>query len=114
MYHRHADRLQMRRRADTGNLQHVRRVDRAAAKNHLARYRQLPVGVALAIGDTGAALAVYEEFGDGGIGLDPEVAPPARLTKEGLRGRAAPLAPSRHLRIGDAFLGLAVVVRGEL
>jgi hypothetical protein len=110
--HRHADRLQMRRRADAGNLQQMRRVDRAAAEDHLARRGELAVGAALAERDAGAAFAVEQQLGRDRVGLDLEIAAPARLAQKGLRGRAAPAAAPRHLRIGDAFLLLAVVGRG--
>src|SRR6202041_3946116 len=108
--HGDADRLQVRARADAGNLQHMRRVDRAAAEDYLARREFLPVDAALAERDAGAALALEEQPGHDRIGLDLAIAAAARLAQEGLRGRTAPFPAPRHLRIGDAFLLLAVVV----
>src|SRR6202171_290853 len=90
----------------------MRRIDCAAAEDHLARGGFLPLDPALAKRDPGAALAVEQQPGDNGVGLDLEVAAAAGFAQECLRRRAAPLAAPRHLRVRDAFLLLAVVVGG--
>src|SRR5262249_7073974 len=58
------------------------------------------------------ALAVEQEFGGDRIGLDVQIAARPRLGQKCPRRRTAPAAAPRHLRIGDALLGLAVVVGG--
>src|SRR5438105_2001524 len=90
----------------------MRRVDRAAREDDLARSAHLPLGAVLAERDPDAAAAVEEEAGGDRAGLDLEVGPPFGCREEGARGRTAHPSLAGHLRIADAFLGLAVVIRG--
>src|SRR5712691_13385752 len=91
----------------------MRRVDRAAGEDHLAYGADLAFCTVLAERDPGAALSIEQEAGGDRAGLDLEVGAPLGRREEGARGRAAHPALAGHLRIADALLGLAVVVRGQ-
>ena len=86
MHHRHADRLQVVRRPDAGDLQQMRRVDRAAAQDDLLVGTRLDRLAALAERDADAALAFEQQFGGQRLGFDPQVRPALGLLQEGLRG----------------------------
>jgi len=81
----------------------VRRVHRAAADDDLAVGAHLGEVAAALEGDAAAALALEHEFAALRIGLDPQVRPAPRLAQVRLRGRPAPAAAPRHLRIADAL-----------
>ena len=70
VHHRHADRLQMLRRPDARDLQQMRRIDRAAAHDHLARRARLAIDAALAEDDPGAAPALEQQARGHRLGLD--------------------------------------------
>ena len=110
VHHRNAERLQVRRRPDAGDLQDMRRVHRAARDDDLAVGAHLGEIAAAAEGDADAALALEQELAALRLGLDPEVRPAPCLAQEGLRRRAAEAAAPRHLRIADARALLAVEV----
>ncbi len=91
----------------------MRRVDGAAAEDHLARRHLLPVDPVLTEGDAGSAFAVEQQSGDQRVGLDLQIAAVPGLGEKRPRRRAAQPPPPRHLRIGDALLRSAVVILGE-
>src|SRR6185437_6465020 len=111
--YRHPDRFQMLRRTDAGDLQNMRRVDRAAGQDDLAGGAHLAIDAVLAKRDADAATPLEQETRRDGIGLDLEIAATAGFAQKCLRRGAAPFAAARHLRIRDALLLLAVVVGSE-
>ena len=108
-----ADRAQMIGRADAGQHQDLRRVERAAAEDDLA----LGVGVkrlaALLIVDAGGALALHGDARDMGAHLDREILPLHRRMQIADRGRAALAVADGILAAAEALARAAVVVVGD-
>src|SRR3954469_23308947 len=101
-------------RSDTGKLQEMRRVDGAAAQDHLLMRVRFDGLAALAEGDADAAFAVEQQPGGEGFGLDAEIGAVACFLQEGLRSRSAPAALAGHLRVANALRLAAVEVLAEL
>ena len=99
--HINPDRVQVRGRSDTGDLQQMRGVDRTAGDDHLTPGGGLPVHTLLPKRDPRAPLAVEQQPGGNGVGLDLNVLAPLRSGKKGLRGGTASPAQSGHLRVAD-------------
>src|SRR5262245_16127634 len=103
----------MRGRADAGNLQQMRRVDGPPRQDHLARDPDLALLVFLPEDDADAALALANEPGREGLGLDAQVGSASCLRQEGARRRTAETAVARHLRIANALVLATVEILGE-
>ena len=108
-----AVRLQQFRRADAGQLQHLRRIVGAAGKNdflagaHLDRRAAL---AALEITHADRALALEDEVGDMRMRAHIDIAPLARRMQERLCRTHAQAALDGALAVGHALLDRAVVV----
>ena len=74
VHDRNADRLQVPAGPIPETCKQVRRVDRAAAEDHLARRGDVVDPAAAAKGDAGAAPAVETETGGNGLGDHPQIA----------------------------------------
>ena len=104
--------LQPLRLADAGELQQLRRVDRAGADDHLAGGARLALLAIHGVAHADAALAVEQQAFGQRVGLDGQVRPPARGI-EVADGGAHPAAPADgRLGHADAVLLRAVVVLG--
>ena len=96
--------------ADAGQLEQLRRVDRAAGDDHLARGPRLPLRPADGIAHADAALAFEDQRLGHRALLDHKVRPRARRVEIAIGRALAAALGDRHLRHADAFLGLAVLV----
>src|SRR5215813_7259326 len=103
----------MRGRADAGHLQQMRGVDGAPRQDHLAGDPDPSLLVFLAKDDADAALALANEPGREGLGLDSQVGPASCPRQEGARRRTTETAVAGHLRIADALVLAAVKILGE-
>ena len=72
---------------------------------------RLPASAVLEVGDTDRALAVQQDAGGVGLGLDAQVRTAAGRIEKGARGRPAPAILLRYLEIAETFLLAVVVVR---
>src|SRR5262245_61040627 len=108
-----ADVAQMFRRADARKLQQMRAADRSRRQDDLARSLDVNGLVAAADEDSGAALSIEREALRERIGFDAQVAAAARRRQERACGGLPKALAAAVLRIRDAFLAGAVVVRIE-
>jgi hypothetical protein len=106
VHYRNADRLQMLRGPDAGNLQQMRRVHRPAAQDHLARRAAFAIMPTLAEGHADTALPFQQQTRRHRAGFDPQIGPTLCLRQKCLRRRTAEASVARHLRIPDALLRL--------
>jgi hypothetical protein len=98
-------------RADAGQHEQLRAVDRAAAQDDLAVGQG---GLALAVpkvGHAGGAPALDEDLGDQGVGVHGEVRPGHGRVQVGDGGRASAALALGHLVPADAVLARSVEVR---
>src|SRR5712692_3799700 len=83
--------------ADPGKKQQLRRIDGAAAKNYLPARPGLMRLAVLNVRDAGSALALPQQPGCMGVGLDPEVGALERRLQISVGSAVAPPALLRHL-----------------
>ena len=106
-----AEAAQPVRLADARQFEELRRVDRPAAHHDLAGRAGLVRGLADAVSDTGAALAVEQQRRGERPGHDVEIGTLAGGIEVAARGAHAPTRGDGRLAHGDAVLLRAVVVR---
>src|SRR5262245_12554596 len=99
--------------ADPRQHQHLRRVDRAAAQDHLAPYPRIGVPAVLDILDAGRAAPLEHNARDERARLYRDTPPPLRRAKIGARSTPAPTLVGRHVHPTEAFLLVAVHVLGH-
>jgi hypothetical protein len=104
--------VEQRLRADAGELQQLRRLQRAGRQQHLGAAACGLRLAALAKAHADRTPAVEQQPGRLRLGLDAQVAAPARRAEVGLRGAAAPALPGVELEVAGAFLARAVEVVG--
>src|SRR5437879_11825022 len=110
LHHRDAERGQLVLRADPRQQQELRRVDRAAAQDDLARGAGgIDAALAAEADADGAAALEQDLFGER-LGDDLPVAALHRRAQIADRGRAAPAVARRRLVIADAVLAGAVEI----
>ncbi len=109
-----AMRFQDLRFADAGELQELRRGHGAGAQDHLAARTRLHLAPPSLVDDACAALALEQQPARRRLGDDGEVGAPHSRPQVAMRHAHAPAATDAGLRLDDAFLVLAVVVRVEL
>ena len=108
--------LQMPGRADAGEHQELRRVDRPAAQDDFAAGAGGAQRIALAVFDAARAPAVQQQPGRQRVLRHGQVGAPCRPFQGrfqiGVRGAPAPAAMDRHVHRPEAFLAIAVHVGG--
>ena len=112
--HLDAERLEQRGRADAGQLQQLRRIERAARKDDFAARPHLDrraIAPALAIAHADRALALEHQPGRVRARAHGQVRPLHRGMQERARRAHAAAVLDRALRVIDAELAFAVVVR---
>src|SRR6266851_7366266 len=87
----------MVRGADSGKKQQLRRIDSAAAKNYLLARSGLMRLAVLNVRDAGSALALPQQPGCMGVGLDPKVGALERRLQISVGSAVALPALLRHL-----------------
>src|SRR6185436_8678140 len=100
--------------SDAGKLQQLRRIERAARENDLAAgadFHSGPVASALAIADAGGTPPLEDQPGRMHLGAHVEVRPLHRGMQKGAGGADTAALEDGTLRIVDAELTFAVVVR---
>ncbi len=102
--------LQQRRGPDARELQHMRRIDRAAGHHDFAARGGDPLGTVLEIGDSGRALARDHDARGERVGLDFEIGAFAHRPQIFVGGAGAPAIAHRELVIAGTFLGRAVEI----
>ena len=110
MRDRDAEIGQMLLRPDAGQQQQLRRVDRAAAQDDLARGAHGAKFAVLAERHAGGAAAVQRDALGQCIGDDAQIGPLHRRTQIADRGGATPAVARGELVVADAFLDRAVEV----
>src|SRR6185437_895659 len=111
---RDAERLQQRCGPDARELEELRRIDRAAAQDHLATRADLDlrtIAATLAVADAHCLLALEYEGGGMRMGMHGEVGPLHRRMKIASRGTDTAAVADDALHVADACLQGAVVVR---
>ena len=108
--HRDAQPAQQIGRADAGELQQLRAVDRAAAQDDLALRRRGATLAANRIGNAGGALALDQDLERQGAGDDGEIGPRARRIEIAARGAPAPALVGGAVTGAEAFLLRAVAI----
>ena len=108
-----ADTAQMIAVADAGNLQQMRAADRARGDDHLARGGDENILLALAHDDAGATLSLKRQPLRQRVRDNPQIASALGRSEKRLCRRGAKTLLAAVLRIADAFLGGAVVIRIE-
>ena len=112
--HVHPERGQVSGVADTGELQQLRRVDRAAAQDDLTRADLTRRPAAVAVRHAHGPVPLEQDPGDEGPAGHVQVRPAHHRVQVGA-GRAEPPAPvDVAVEGGEAFLAEAVDVLGEL
>ena len=112
---RDAEFAQVIGRPDARQHQQLRRIERAAAEDHLApRLGMVRMSVLDEI-DAGRRRAAEHDLCRLGAGLDGEVAPLHHRMQEGDGGRRAPAAADRILAAAEThrFLGIEILGRGQ-
>ena len=107
---RYAERAQALGRTDAGQLQELRRIERARRDDDLAAGESLLRLAAAQIVDAAGALAVEQNAGGERLRHDAQVGASARRFEIGGRGRRAHAAAHRRLVIAGAFLRRAVEI----
>ncbi len=110
--HRDAVLAQERGGPEAGQLQELRRLDRARAQQHLARCAHRGLRAVTPIADAHRAPPLELDAGRAGTGLDRQVGPPARGLEIRGRRRAAQAVARRQLEVAGAVLPRAVEVVG--
>ncbi len=105
---RHAERLELARGADAGELEQLRRVDRAAAEDHLAGTDRLA-----ADHDADGARPLEDDALDERVAAHLEVRPRHRRMEVRARRAQAAAAVDRPVELREALLPVAVHVVGE-
>ena len=111
--HGNAQRLELGGVAHTGELQQLRRVDRAAAEDDLAGHDPPHSPPTAPVLDAASALAVEEDFGGEGARADGQVRPCHGRVQVGLRRAPASTAVDVPVEACEALLTSAVHVVGE-
>ncbi len=106
-------RPKLRRRSDSGELEQLRRVDRAARQDHLAPRGHQMLGAAFAIGDADRALALPQDMGGERVRFHAEIGPRHRRLEIGIGRAPAAAAMDGHVHAPKAFLLRAVDVVGQ-
>ncbi len=112
--HRDALRLEEFGLANAGELQQLRRIERAAREDHLAAradFHNRPVAPALAIADADGTLTLKNQARRVHPGAHFEVRPLHHGMQKGAGGAHAAALEDRALGVVDAELTFAVVVR---
>src|SRR5215469_13712841 len=104
------ERLEQRRRSEPGQLQELRRVERAAGDNDLRVGVRNAGRIAAAVFDAGGAASRKEDPARQRVRYDGEIGPAARLAQIADRGRAATPMARGQLEITGAFLRGAVEI----
>ena len=104
--------LQLPGRADAGEHQKLRRVDRAAAQDDFAPRLDGADRIALPVFQAADAPALKQQAGRHCIGRDGEIGAPRRRLQIGVRGAPAPAPVNRHVHRPEAFLPVAVHIGG--
>ena len=112
MSHVDAGLAQYLARADTRNLQQMRRRDRPRAQNHFAPRAEALPAARTRILDAAGALAVEQNALAQRAGDHLQVGPLARRLQIGIGGRPAHPVFDRHVHRAKAFLLTAVVIIG--
>ena len=99
-------------RADAGELQQLRTLQRARGQHHLPRGAHFMRGAVLAITQAYGPAAVENETGRLGVGFDAQVLAAARRPEIGHRRAVAPAVAGEQLEVPDAFLVAAVEIGG--
>ena len=107
------ERAQFRRRPHARQLQELRRIDRAAAKNDLAPRARLLLAPVAAVVDADRAAAVEGDSGRQRVGDHLEVGPLHRRPEIGVGGRPAHAVPHRHVERAKPLLPLAVEIGAD-
>ena len=110
VHHRDAVLLQQRARPDAGQLQQLRRVDRAAGQQHLAPRTHLTDRAVLAELDADRAFAFGQHAMRQRADLHLQVRPVEHRLQIAHRGRTAPPVAHRQLQRPDTFLFGAIEV----
>src|SRR5712691_9825859 len=106
----YSERLEQRRRSEPGQLQELRRVERAAGDDDL-RVGICNAGrIAAPVFDADGAASGKEDPARQRVRYDGEIGPAARLAQIADRGRAAAPTARGQLEITGAFLGGAVEI----
>ena len=100
--------------ADAGELQELRRRHGARAQDDLASGARFDLAAPALVDDADAALALEQDAARRRLGDDVQIAPPPGRPQIAMRHAHAPASGDAGLRLDDAFLVLAVVVRIEL
>ena len=108
--HVDAERLQQRGRSEPGQLQELRRVERAAGEDDLAAGVRDARRIAVPVFDADRAPSCEQDAARQRVGHDGEIGPAARLAQIADRGRAAAPVARRQLEIAGAFLGRPVEI----
>ena len=88
-------RAQQLGRAEPGELQQLRRVERAAGQDHLAAGVRDARRAAVPVFDADRAPALEQDAAGQRVGLDRQIGPPPRLPQIADRGRPAPAVLAR-------------------
>src|SRR4051812_35006080 len=110
VHHRDAELLQAIGLADAGQLEQLRRGDRARRHDDLARGTCLELLSLHAVTHADAAPALEQQALRMRAGVDAQIATRARRGEVGARSRIAKATADRALRHRNAFLALAIVI----
>src|SRR3979409_314207 len=108
-----AERAQLIRRADAGQLQQLRRVVGPPGEDHFLAGADLSrdaASPAFDIAHADCALAVEDNLSRMRVGVHMDIGPLHRWAQECCRRADAPAIPDRALRVRYAFLNCAVVI----
>ena len=108
--HRNAVPAELVRRADAGEHQDMRRIERAARQNDFPARRHPPVLSAATVADTHGAAVFDHDAVDVGLGLELEVGPGQSRPQERVRRAPAPSVVDILLHAADAHIVAAVEI----
>src|SRR5438876_441678 len=106
----YSKRLEQRRRSEPGQLQELRRIERAAGDDDLGVGVRNACRAAAPVFDADGAASGKEDPARQRVRHDGEIGPAARLAQIAERGRAATPMACGQLEITGAFLGGAVEI----